>query len=90
MKSLPPARTTPLSLQDKLDHISYERDVLAIRRDLARHGLHEGDSVRHLNDGVRGRVVVIARSGTVPYSAVETDTGGELPFDYANWSLIRR
>ena len=34
---------SPLSLQDKLDRISHDRDVLAQSRDLARQGLHDGD-----------------------------------------------
>ena len=43
-----------LSLQDKLDHISRERKVLAILRDLVRHGLHDGDDVRHRAYGCTG------------------------------------
>jgi len=42
---------SPLSLQDKLDRISHDRDVLAQLRDLARQGLHDGDPVRHRASG---------------------------------------
>jgi hypothetical protein len=74
----------PLSLQDKLDRISHERDVLAQLRDLARQGLHDGDSVRHRESGARGRVVVL-RGEALPCSVVKLDAGGEVPFD-ASWS----
>ena len=46
---------SPLSLQDKLDRISHDRDVLAQLRDLARKGLHDGDAVRHRDSGACGR-----------------------------------
>ena len=80
MKQAPVA---PLSLQDKLDRISHDRDVLAQLRDLARNGLHEGDPVRHAESGAWGRVIVL-RSDPAPCSVVELDDGGQVPFD-AGW-----
>lgn len=74
----------PLSLQDKLDRISHDRDVLAQLRTLARHGLHEGDAVRHRESGASGRVVVL-RTEAVPCSVVQLDDGRQVPFD-AGWS----
>ena len=50
---------SPLSLQDKLDRISHDRDVLAQLRDLARRGLHDGDTVCHRESGACGRVLVL-------------------------------
>lgn len=78
----------PLSLQDKLDRISHDRDVLAQLRDLARQGLHDGDSVRHRESGACGRVVVL-RAEPVPCSVVELDDGRQVPFD-ASWSPAAR
>ena len=74
----------PLSLQDKLDRISHERDVLAQLRDLARQGLHDGDSVRQRESGACGRVVVL-RGEPVPRSVVQLDDGRQVPFD-TSWS----
>lgn len=79
-----PTSAAPLSLQDKLDRIAHDRDVLAQLRDLARQGLHDGDSVRHRESGARGRVVVL-RSEPLPCSVVQLDNGGQVPFD-AGWS----
>lgn len=76
--------TSPLSLQDKLDLISHDRDVLAQLRDLARHGLQDGDPVRHRDSGVLGRVVVL-RGEAVPCSVVLLDDGRQVPFD-GEWS----
>ena len=76
-------RTSPLSLQDKLDRISHDRDVLAQLRDLARRGLHDGDAVMNAENGTRGRVVVL-RGAPVPCSVVELDDGRQLPLD-ASW-----
>lgn len=76
-------KTSPLSLQDKLDRISHDRDVLAQLRDLARRGLNDGDVVRHRHSGACGRVVVLREH--VPCSVVQTDDGRQVPFD-ANWS----
>jgi hypothetical protein len=81
-------RAAPLSLQDKLDRISHDRDVLAQLRDLARRGLHDGDSVRHSESGACGRVVVL-RGERVPCSVVELDDGRQVPFD-ASWSAASR
>ncbi|MGZ8253789.1 MAG: hypothetical protein ACXW2G_09895 [Burkholderiaceae bacterium] len=74
---------SPLSLQDKLDRISHDRDVLAQLRDLARQGLQDGDSVRHQASGACGRVVIL-RSDAVPCSVVELADGRQVPFD-ASW-----
>jgi len=79
-----PGRTSPLSLQDKLDRISHDRDVLAQLRDLARRGLHDGDSVRHRETGACGRVRVL-RAESVPCSVVQLDDGRQVPFD-SDWS----
>lgn len=73
-------RPSPLSLQDKLDRISHDRDVLAQLRDLARHGLHDGDAVRHRETGARGRVMVL-RSAEVPCSVVQLEDGRQVPFE---------
>jgi hypothetical protein len=81
--------TSPLSLQDKLDRISHDRDVLAQLRDLARQGLHDGDSVRHRESGISGRVMVL-RAQPEPCSVVVLDDGGEVPFDSSCWSPIHR
>lgn len=77
----------PLSLQDKLDRISHDRDVLAQLRDLARRGLHDGDSVCHRESGVCGRVLVL-RAEPVPCSVVQLDDGRQVPFD-SGWSPTR-
>jgi hypothetical protein len=73
-------RHSPLSLQDKLDRISHDRDVLAQLRDLARQGLHEGDTVRHRESGERGRLTIL-RGEAVPSSVVQLDDGRQVPFD---------
>jgi hypothetical protein len=78
---------SPLSLQDKLDRISHDRDVLAQLRDLARRGLHDGDSVCHRESGVCGRVLVL-RAEPVPCSVVQLDDGRQVPFD-SGWSPSR-
>jgi hypothetical protein len=78
---------SPLSLQDKLDRISHDRDVLAQLRDLARHGLQDGDPVCHRASGAVGRVVVL-RTEPVPCSVVRLDAGGQVPFD-SGWSPRR-
>jgi hypothetical protein len=82
-----PGCASPLSLQDKLDRISHDRDVLAQLRDLARQGLQDGDSVRHRDSGASGRVVIL-RSEPVPCSVVQLDDGGQVPFD-ASWRAAR-
>lgn len=76
----------PLSLQDKLDRISHDRDVLAQLRNLARQGLHEGDAVRHRDSGACGRVTVL-RAEPVPCSVVLLDDGEQVPFD-SNWRPV--
>ena len=79
---------SPLSLQDKLDRISHDRDVLEQLRHLARQGLHDGDEVRHRESGACGRVVV-RRADPVPSSVVQLDDGRQVPFD-SGWSANRR
>ena len=76
-------RTSPLSLQDKLDRISHDREVLALLRELARHGLHDGDAVRNSATGVCGHVVVLRDAA--PRSVVQTDDGKQVPFD-SSWT----
>ncbi len=78
---------SPLTLQDKLDRISHDRDVLAQLRDLARQGLQDGDCVRHVDSGASGRVVIL-RSECVPCSVVQLDDGRRVPFD-ASWRATR-
>ena len=78
-----PGAASPLSLQDKLDRISHDRDVLSQLRDLARQGLRDGDSVRHRESGARGRVVIL-RGEAIPCSVVQLDDGRNVPFD-ASW-----
>lgn len=90
MKPNSPVRGAPLSLQDKLDQISHERDLLAVRRELARDGLHEGDVLSNVDNGESGRLVVIARNGAAPYSAVRLENGTELPFDKNHWNRALR
>ena len=63
-----------LSLQDKLDRISHERDVLALQRQLAAGGLREGDTVTAVDGGARGRLL-IARDETPPRLRVLADDG---------------
>lgn len=78
--SPPPA----LSLQQKLDRIAHERDVLALQRELARGGLREGDRVRSLDSGARGRLV-IARDESPPRLHVLADDGTLTDFSAAYW-----
>jgi hypothetical protein len=81
-----PALTPPpaLSLQEKLDRIAHERDVLALRRELARGGLREGDIV-HATDGkVSGRLM-IARDESPPRLRVVADDGTRSDFSVASW-----
>jgi hypothetical protein len=82
-----PGSASPLSLQDKLDRISHDRDVLAQLRDLARHGLHDGDPVRHRDSGAFGHVKIL-RAAPVPCSVVQLDDGGQVPFD-PGWRAAR-
>lgn len=75
---------SPLTLQDKLDRISHEREVLAQLRSLARRGLHDGDRVRQRPGGAEGRVIVL-RDADEPCCVVELADGRQVPFD-ASWS----
>jgi hypothetical protein len=81
-ESPPPAPT--LSLQNKLDRIAHERDVLALLRELARHGLREGDTVRHAADGRSGRLQ-IARDEHPPNVIVALEDGSVAPYSAAFW-----
>jgi hypothetical protein len=83
----PPDSGTPLTLQDKLDHISHERKVLAILRDLVRHGLHDGDSVRHRVSGSHGWVMVL-RTEEDPHPVVVLDDGTRTEFRVEDWSRV--
>lgn len=76
----PPA----LSLQQKLDLIALERDVLALRRELAEGGLREGDAVLALDGGARGRLL-IARDASPPRLRVVGDDGSVSDFSSARW-----
>jgi hypothetical protein len=83
----PVARSSPpLSLQDKLDLISYDRKVLSLLRDLMRHGLHDGDTVQHRADGSRGRLLVV-RGAAEPVPVVLLEDGTQVPFRASDWRL---
>jgi hypothetical protein len=73
-----------LSLQQKLDLIALERDVLALRRELAEGGLREGDAVRALDGGALGRLL-IARDESPPRLRVVGDDGSVSDFSSARW-----
>jgi hypothetical protein len=75
-----------LSLQNKLDQISHDRDVLHLLRDLARAGVREGDTVHHARDGIQGRIVV-ARQDHPPRVMVSLDDGSLAAFDADLWRL---
>jgi hypothetical protein len=81
----PPAPGNPLSLQDKLDHISHERKVLTVLRDLVRHGLQDGDAVRHRSFGTHGWVTVL-RTEADPHPVVVLDDGTHTEFRSEDWS----
>jgi len=73
-----------LSLQEKLDRIAHEREVLALQRDLARDGLREGDAVRALDGGGRGRLL-IARDESPPRLRVQAEDGSLGDFSTSCW-----
>lgn len=83
MESHVPA-DAPLSLQDKLDRISHERRVLAVLRELMRHGLHDGDDVQHRADGTHGRLIVLRSAD--PQPVVLMDDGTQVAFRADDWS----
>lgn len=82
-QELPPPSPV-LSLQSKLDLISHDRDVLHLQRQLARAGLREGDSVRHVLDGTEGRVA-ITRQDHPPRVLVALLGGSHEPFVADLW-----
>ncbi len=83
MKSpLPPPRA--LSLQDKLDRIAHDRDVLELQRQLAHDGLREGETVRQVNGGANGRLL-IARDEQPPRLLVQTDAGERTDYSPDHW-----
>ncbi len=84
MTSELPAPAPPLSLQHKLDQIAHDRDVLALLRDLARHGLREGDRVRRAADGTPG-LLAIDRRESPPRVVVAIDVGNSEPFSLLHW-----
>ena len=73
-----------LSLQDKLDRIAHERDVLALRRELATSGLREGDTVLAVDGGARGRLLIV-RDETPPRLRVVADDGTTADFSPCRW-----
>lgn len=83
MQTPPPGN--PLSLQDKLDLISHDRKVLTVLRDLVRHGLHDGDAVRHRVSGAHGWVKVL-RAEDEPLPVVVLDDGTRTEFRIEDWS----
>jgi hypothetical protein len=83
MESPPPGN--PLSLQDKLDRISHDRKVLTVLRDLVRHGLHDGDAVRHRASGTHGWLKVL-RTDDDPHPVVVLDDGTRTEFRIEDWS----
>ena len=83
MSSDPPTRPA-LSLQEKLDRIAHERDVLALRRELADSGLREGDTVRAAGGAARGRLL-ISRDESPPRLRVLADDGTLSDFSAARW-----
>jgi len=83
----PPTPGSPLSLQDKLDYISHERKVLTVLRELVRHGLHDGDAVRHRVSGTHGRVTVL-RTEDDPHPVVVLHDGTRTEFRSEDWSRV--
>lgn len=73
-----------LTLQQKLDWVARERDVLALRSELARHGLREGDAVREVGGEARGRLA-IARDESPPRIGVRADDGTLREYSPARW-----
>jgi hypothetical protein len=75
---------TALSLQQKLDWVARERDVLALRSELARRGLREGDPVREVGGEARGRLA-IARDESPPRIGVRADDGTLREYSPTHW-----
>jgi hypothetical protein len=75
---------TALSLQQKLDWVARERDVLALRSELARRGLREGDAVREVGGEACGRLA-IARDESPPRIGVRADDGTLREYSPARW-----
>lgn len=83
MKSELPPPAPHLSLQNKLDQIAHDREVLSLLRELARHGLREGDPVARA-DGTRGQIA-IDRQEASPRVVVTIASGSREPFDLRTW-----
>lgn len=79
----------PLSLQEKLDQIAREREVLALRSELVRHGLREGDHVRDLDGDVTGQVLIVQES-MPPRIVVATDGGSQAAFAGRRWCVMQK
>lgn len=79
----------PLSLQAKLDQIARDREILALKSDLIRQGLREGDRVRDLDGQFTGRVLIV-REPTPPRIVVATDAGAQLAFAGRRWEATQR
>jgi hypothetical protein len=84
VKQETPPASPALSLQGKLDQISHDRDVLHLLRELARHGLREGDTVRNTADGSEGRLV-ISRQDQPPRTLVALVDGSREEFNTYLW-----
>lgn len=68
-----------LSMREKLDALAREREVLIALRDLARSGLHEGDTLTHRTEGKQGRLLV-QRTGPSAGIMIQTTDGERCPY----------
>jgi hypothetical protein len=84
VKQESPPNSPALSLQNKLDQISHDRDVLHLMRDLARCGLRDGDPVRHVVSGSVGRLT-ITRQDDPPRVLVALENGSHEAFSLDIW-----
>lgn len=84
MKQEVPPHPPALSLQGKLDRIAHERDVLALLRMLAAHGLREGDRVRHRHQPLTGKLAV-NRAEEPPQAVIIAADGTQHPFRADHW-----
>lgn len=79
MSPVPDSAVRSLSLREKLETLSRERDVLIALLDLTRSGLREGDTLIHRTNGTRGRLLV-QRTGPAAGIMVQTADGKHCPF----------